>query len=513
MDKTNNDRPGRRDVMRGAATLGAGAALAQSLPGFAQAKGGSLADVRKAVDAGKDASIKRIRDWIALPSIAAENRNMPEGAAYFAQLCRDAGFQHAEVVPTKGHPGVFATLDAGAPRTLGLYFMYDVKQIEDSGWTSPPLEGRMVDKPDFGKVMIGRGSANHKGSEAGFLAALHAIRAAGRQLPVNLVMVCEGEEEIASPNFRDLVTTPKVLAALKKCEGVLMPTLMQDRQGNGGIELGAKGVIELELIASGEKWGRGPSKDVHSSLKAMTDSPVWRLVQALQTLVTADGNTPAIDGWFENVVKLTPRQRALALDATKHSNEAQMKEAFGIKTWIDDMSYEDASIRLLEQPTVNIEGLVAGYTGPGGKTILPHRGVAKLDLRLVPNQTRAEGIRKLRAHLDKRGFTDIEINVSGGYDPTETDENSRLIRAEIATYTKMGARPSLTVRLAGSWPGGTFTQPPVSLPVGRFGLGTGGDAHAPNEWLLIDSTNPKVAGLTDQTMGYVEYLYALAAIK
>lgn len=501
----------RRDLIRGGAMLGAGAAFVQPLPLLAKA--GALADVRKAAEAGKDASIKRIRDWVSLPSIAAENRNMPEGAAYMAELAKDAGFSNVEIVPTAGHPGVFGTIDVGAKRTLGLYFMYDVKQYDPAEWSSPPLEGRMVERKGLGTVMVGRGTANHKGSEGAFLAALHAIRAAGRTLPVNLVLICEGEEEIASPNFQQLATTPKVLAALRKCDGVFMPTMMQDRQGNAAIELGAKGVIELELVASGVKWGRGPSKDVHSSLKAIVDSPVWRLVQALQTLVTLDGNKPAIDGWFEDVLALTERQKALVRESVKYSSEAEMKEAFGISQWVDNLSYEDAMIRLVQEPTVNIEGLVAGYTGPGGKTILPTRAVAKLDLRLVPNQTRTTGMRKLRAHLDKRGFTDIEMNVSGGYDPTETDETSSLIRAEIATYMKLGIRPTLTVRLAGSWPGGTFTQPPVSVPVGRFGLGTGGDAHAPNEYMLIDSINPKVAGLVDATVAYADFLYTFAVVK
>lgn len=511
MDFRNFDRLNRRNMMRGAAVLGAGAALVQ--PGALLAQGGSMADVRKAAQAGKEASIKRIRDWVALPSIAAENLNMPEGANYFAGLAKDAGFTHVEVIPTKGHPGVFATLDAGAPTTLGLYFMYDVKQIEDSGWTSPALEGRLVERKGLGTVMVGRGSVNHKGPEATFLAALHAIRAAGRKLPVNLVLICEGEEEVGSPNFRQLVTHPKVLAALQKCDGVFMPTALQDLNGGATIELGAKGIVELELIVSGEKWGRGPGKDVHSSLKAMVDSPVWRLVQALQTLVTPDGNTPAIDGWFENVRKLSERERAMIRDSVKGANEAQMKEALGVKYWIDDLPIEEAMVRLMQEPTVNIEGLVAGYTGPGGKTILPHRAVAKLDLRLVPNQTAAEAVKKLREHLDKRGYADVEMKIGGSYDPTETDQNSRLIRAEAATYRKLGIKPNLSVRLAGSWPGGAFTQPPVSQPVGRFGLGTGGDAHAPNEFYLIDSSNPKVAGLVDATVGYAEFLYTFAATK
>ncbi|MBQ0772292.1 MAG: M20/M25/M40 family metallo-hydrolase, partial [Sphingomonadales bacterium] len=181
--------------------------------------------------------------------------------------------------------------------------------------------------------------------------------------------------------------------------------------------------------------------------------------------------------------------------------------------WIDDLPFEQALQRLAQEPTVNIEGLVAGYTGPGGKTVLPGRAVAKLDLRLVPNQTRAEAQTKLRAHLDAHGFPDIEVNVSGGYDPTEVDENSRLIQTALATYERAGIKATINPRLAGSWPGATFTAPPVSIPAGHFGMGHGAGAHAPDEYYVIESTNPKVAGLVDATMGYADFLYQLAAIK
>ena len=511
MDFRTVDKPNRRELMRGTAMLGAGAMLMRPLPLFAQS--GTTTAIRKAAEAGKDASIKRLRDWIALPSIAAENRSMPEGAAYMAELAKDAGFTNVEIVPTDGHPGVFGTIDVGAPRTLGIYFMYDVKQFDPAEWSSPPLEGKLVDRPGFGAVMMGRGAVNQKGPQATFLAALHAIRAAGAKLPVNIVLVCEGEEEIGSPHFRQVATKPNVLAALKKCEGIFIPAGWQDKNGNVSVNLGSKGVIELELVASGEKWGRGPKGDVHSSLKAMVDSPAWRLVSALNTLVSPDGNTPAIDGWFENVRPLTAREKTLIAEAAKLGDEAQQKQVLGIKTWIDNLSYPDALTRLAQEPTVNIEGLVAGYTGPGGKTILPGRAVAKLDLRLVPNQTRAEAEQKLRAHLDKHGFTDVEMNVSGGYDPTETAETSRLIQTELATYKKLGVQANLNARLAGSWPGATFTAPPVSIPAGHFGIGHGAGAHAPDEYYLIDSTNPKVAGLVDATMGYAEFLYTLAAIR
>src|SRR3954464_6074625 len=230
-------------------------------------------DIKSEITKRHDEAVKRLQDWIALPSIAAENRNYPAGAEYMIKLAHDAGFQQATVIKTDGKPGVFATLDAGAPKTVGLYFMYDVKQFDPAEWTSPPLEARLVDKPNLGKVIIGRGAVNQKGPESAFLAALHAIRGAGKKMPVNLVMVAEGEEEIGSPHIGQLVHRPEVEAALRKCSGVFMPASMQDLDGIVTVSLGAKGVAELELISSGEKWGRGPAKDIHSSLKAMVDSP------------------------------------------------------------------------------------------------------------------------------------------------------------------------------------------------------------------------------------------------
>src|SRR6187402_1972007 len=156
----------------------------------------------------------------------------------------------------------------------------------------------------MGKVKLGRGATNQKGPESAFLAALDAFRTAGKKLPVNLVLVAEGEEEIGSPHIAQIVRRPEVEAALKQCIGVFMPHGTQDRSGNVTVNLGAKGVIECELTASALTWGRGPMRDTHSSFKSMVDSPVWRLVKALSTLVSEDGNTPAIDGFFDNVQPL-----------------------------------------------------------------------------------------------------------------------------------------------------------------------------------------------------------------
>src|SRR5204863_8370164 len=144
-------------------------------------------DIRAEVAKRHDEAVKRLQDWIALPSIAAEDRNYPAGAEYMAQLARDAGFQTATVINTDGKPGVFATLDAGAAKTVGLYFMYEVKQFDPAEWTSPPLEARIVHKPGIGKAVVGRGAVNQKRPESALLAAPHPIRCARKKIPGNRV--------------------------------------------------------------------------------------------------------------------------------------------------------------------------------------------------------------------------------------------------------------------------------------------------------------------------------------
>jgi len=501
------DKIARRTMLQGAA-LGA-AALA--MPQVALASPADLKALATELAKSHDANVKRLQEWIRVPSIAAENRGFPEGSELMAKMLRDAGFNHVEVVPTSGKSGVFAKLDAGAKRTIAVYFMYDVKQADPSEWTVPPFDGALVDKPGVGLSLVARGATNQKGPQATFLAALHAFKATGRKLPVNLVLLAEGEEEIGSPNFHEIVHRADVMAALKTCESVFMPFASQNPDGGVTINLGAKGIIELELIASGEKWGKGPKADVHSSYKASIDSPAWRLVKALDTLVSDDGNTPMIDGYGDNVRPLTAQEKALNADYAKRTSEAAAKKSFGVTQWVDNISWEEAITRNTSRPTVNIEGLVAGYTGPGGKTILPGKAVAKIDMRLVPDMTASDSLAKLKAHLAKRGYGDIEVKMSGGYDPTTTSIDSALIKTQAAVYKANGIDPVMNVRLAGSWPGYLFTGPPLNLPAGHFGFGLGSGAHAPNEFYVIESANPKVRGFDGAALGYAEFLYALGA--
>jgi acetylornithine deacetylase/succinyl-diaminopimelate desuccinylase-like protein len=480
-----------------------------AVPAGAAQDNASRDKVVAAIKADRNGSIERLREWIALPTIANMGMNTPKGAEYMRQLALDAGFQKARIVETGGVPGVFATLDAGAKTTLAIYFMYDVKHYDPAEWSSPPLEGRIVERAGEGTALVGRGAVNQKGPEMAFLTALRAFRQAGVELPVNLVLVAEGEEEIGSTNFSKMLADPEVSAALRRSVGVMMPAASQSRDGLVSLHLGAKGVIEVQLISSGDKSQKGPAKDIHSSLMASVDSPAWHLVKALDTLVADDGFTPAIDGWFENVRPLTPREKEL-IAASLPEDEAAFKKSLGVRRWINDEDFLTSSYRLASQPTVNIQGLVSGYMGPGGKTVLPGRAEAKLDLRLVPNMTRDEAMAKLKTHLEKRGFGDIEVIVSGGYSPTESPEDNVIVQAGMATLQMAGMPYSVHPRRAGSWPGVNFTGPPLEMAAGHFGVGRGGGAHAPDEWLLIDSSDPKVAGYEQQAVMFAEYLYEVA---
>ena len=498
----------RRDFIQGAAA--GAAALALGPAAAAAMQDADKAAVLAQIPKQHEATLQALREWIALPSIAAEGVGYPQGAEYQAKLARDAGFQQVQVIQTAGKPGVFGTLDVGARNWLGIYFMYDVKQYDPAEWSSPPLEGRLVEKAGLGKVMVGRGTTNTKGPQMAVLAALQAFKATGKKPPVNIALVCEGEEEIGSPNFREIVFKPEVEAALKKCVGIIIPLGSQSPDGGVEVNLGAKGVIEAELVSTGEKWGRGPAKDIHSSLAASVDSPAWHLVLALATLKKADGNTIAVEGFYDKIRPLSARQKQILEAAIAKKNEAVMKQVLGVKRWIGDESFHDSQVRLVSQPTINIEGLVGGYTGPGGKTILPYKAVAKVDIRLVPDMTAKETLALVKGHLAKHGFGDIEVNMSGGYDPTETDPDSKLVQGMLATYRRLGVEPLLWPRLAGSWPGVTFTGAPLKLAAGQFGMGHGGGAHAPDEYYVIEATNPKLAGLDGAVKSYVEFLYSLA---
>ncbi len=460
------------------------------------------------IDANLPAHLSELQRWVRQPSVSAQNRGIQEMAALLASDLEALGFRDVALVPTAGHPGVFGFYDAGAARTLVVYMMYDV-QPEETGWQVGAFDGALVDT-DLGRVLMARGATNQKGPERAFLNAVASTIAVTGKLPVNLLVVAEGEEELGSPHFPEIINAYR--DRLKAADGVMFPFNSQSPTGEVGFNLGVKGAVLFELEAHGAPRGGPQRAEIHSSLKAIVDAPAWRLVQALATLTTPDGNDVRVPGFYDDIRPPTFDEQRLVNAMAKDSaaREAGMRQSLAVDRFIDDLTGRDLIARQLFGTTLNINGLWSGYTGVGMKTILPHVATARLDVRLVPNQTPGGQLERIRAHLDANGFDDIELRKLSGYPPAQTPLDAPLVSTAISVFNKWGHVPNVAPRLAGSAPYYVFTDW-LKLPNLAVGLGHGSGAHAPNEYMVIEpKEGSSIAGLADVEKFYVDMLYAMA---
>ena len=467
---------------------------------------GDHAAVHAYIDAQVEAHTAALQRWMRQPSISAQNVGVRDMAEMVRGDFEALGFVEAELVETQGHPGVWGYYDAGAEKTLMVYMMYDVQPVNPEDWRSPPFEAAIVDVPE-GKAIMARAATNQKGPQRAFLNAVESILAVRGELPVNLMITAEGEEELGSPNYPEIID--RYEARLRQADGVIFPMSGQNADGQTSLVLGVKGIIYWELEARGGAWGGPTQAEIHGSYKAIADSPVLRLNQAISTLVSDDGNTIEVPGYYDSVRPPTIEEQSLIAGYVKKENMTALKELFGIERWIDGMDGVDLLHEIIYTPTMNIDGIWAGYTGEGVKTILPHMATAKMDSRLPMGIDPQAALEKIRAHLDAQGFEDIAMNVLAAYPASQTSVDTDLARSAIAVYKRYGATPTVIPRLAGSAPFHEFTER-LGLPMIPFGLGHGRGAHAPNEIYVVESSG-KIAGLAEIEKAYVDLLYAFAA--
>jgi acetylornithine deacetylase/succinyl-diaminopimelate desuccinylase-like protein len=470
---------------------------------------GSHPEIYAYIEQHKDEHLEQLRRWVRQPSVSAQNIGIKDMAEMVRGDFQKLGFKEAELVPTEGHPGVWGFYDAGAAKTLVVYMMYDVQPVDTAGWKVPGFEGALVDH-EYGKALMARGAVNQKGPERAFLNALESIIATRGKLPVNLMVVTEGEEELGSPHLPTIVA--KYADRLRGAAGVVFPSTGQDPNGNASLSLGNKGILYFELEAVGDSSGGPMRAEIHGSLKAIVDAPALRLVQALASLTSPDGNTILVDGYLDPIRPPTDEEWRLLNGAVEDwtTNEAEQHQVLGVTRWIGGLSGRDALARLVFSTTLNVDGMWSGYTGPGTKTILPHKATAKVDSRLVPNQTPDSALALIRRHLDAQGFRDIVIRKLSGYPPAQTSVSAPLVRTALGIYNKAGLPVVVSVRSAGSAPRYLFTD--LGLPVIAAGLGHGSGAHAPNEYLVIEpKAGSKLVGLVGMEKFYVDLLYAIGS--
>jgi acetylornithine deacetylase/succinyl-diaminopimelate desuccinylase-like protein len=477
-------------------------------PGAVAPYSGRHSRVYDYIDSHIDDHLENLQAWLRQRSISAQNDGIAEMAEMVRQTFIGLGCSEAELVPTDGHPGVWGYYDAGAEKTLMVYLMYDVQPVNPEDWRVPPFEGAVVET-SLGHVLMARGATNQKGPERAFLNALESIVAVDGKLPVNLMFTAEGEEELGSPHYEQVVAP--YLGRLRSAHGVLFPFNSQNPAGGVGINLGVKGILYMEMEAHGGKLGRGPgAAEIHGSYKAVVDSPVWHLVQALSTLVSPDGNTIAVEGYYDPVQPPSLEDQRLINRLIDEWNDDMVKQALAVPAWIDGWDRTDAILHYLYDPTLNIDGIWGGYSGEGVKTILPHQATAKVDSRLPPGCDPDSSLQMIRRHLERRGFGDIEVRQMSGYPPSKTPVDDPLVQRGIAVYRKYGQTPDIWPHLAGSAPFYVFTDR-LGLPLLMFGMGHGSGAHSVDEYMLIEpKAGSAIAGLAELEKSYADLIYAMA---
>lgn len=469
------------------------------------------------IDAHLDDTVTMIQEYVRQPSISVSGTGLRECAELVAGYYRDLGCQEVEIIESNGAPGVWAYYDAGAPKTIVNYNMYDTNAVgNEADWEHPPFSGELDSRGDFPQVIYGRGSLVPKGPYAAWLSALKSIIATQGTLPVNIAFLAEGDEILGSPNYASFID--KYRDKLQGIEGCLYLRAAQNLEGELPLVLGYKGLLTFEVEVAGGDWGGPSAGPVHSANKPIVDSPVWRLVQALASMTTEDGNTPVIDGLqqsFEPMEPLPEDEELIAKLLAQHEGQSWEQiiprlAGTGVKKFVGDVSGTDILKQYMYSSTFNIQGIYGGYTGPGTRTFtIPDRATALFDARLITDLSPDEVIEKIRQHLVTSGFPEAQVRKRGGYSWSRTSLNASLVQSFLQTVEKYGGEPVIWPMQGFGGPWSIFRSDFDAPVVFATGIGHGGGVGAPNEYFVIDGGG-KVNGLREIQHFCVDLLYDFA---
>jgi acetylornithine deacetylase/succinyl-diaminopimelate desuccinylase-like protein len=407
-----------------------------------------------------------------MPSVAARGTGMRAIAESVEQMMQRVGIGTRSFRMGNGYPIIYGECGSG-PQSFVVYGHYDVQPVGHlSEWSVGPFAATMID----GKLYA-RGAANSKGDLVARIAAVEAYQKTFGKLPVSLRFFVDGEDGLGSPSlYRFAAENPELLAA----QGCIWDEGYKDTRERPVISLGFKGIQFLELRAHGART------DLHSKWGAIVPNPAWRLVQALATITSPKG-VITIDGFSSRIAPIsaedTEALKAIELD------EAGLKREFRIAGWIRSMKGPALVKEHIFGATCTICGIQTGHTEAGVKTVLPSTAMARLDFRLVPDLTPEIVLELLRAHLDVRGFKDIEIAELGSAPLAKSSASSSVARAVINAATEIyGSAPLVYPMDPSSGPVGAVcgaSTPPT--PVASFGISyAGSNPHGPDENIRVD---------------------------
>ena len=436
-------------------------------------------DVQRYIETHADRFLAELKEACSIPSISEQMPDLEQMAQWVAARLQADGCDVTIWEVEDGPPVVWGQI-GGGDQSLLLYSHYDVQPPDPLElWDSPPFEPTVRD----GKLFA-RGVSDDKGD---FMSRIHAVevyQAIYGELPVRLKFFIEGEEEIGNPHLAPVAAEH---AAELRSDGCLWEGGAFDVNERYTLFLGLKGIQYIELIV------RGANSDLHSAYGPIVPNPAWRLVQALNTLKAPD-DTITIDGYMEHVRAITPVEEAY-LDSIPFDGDA-LKESWDIPAFINDIDNREALKRFLYSPTCTICGLRSGFIEEGQKTVLPSEASVKLDFRLVPNLTPTLVLDLLRAHLDRRGYTDIEIVARSSMSAARSNPEAPIVQRVAETIVEIyGHEPVIYPSHGGSGPMYPLVQglgmDSVTVGVGYAGV----NMHAPNENIRLDDYFKHVAFL------------------
>jgi acetylornithine deacetylase/succinyl-diaminopimelate desuccinylase-like protein len=419
-----------------------------------------------------DQSLVELSRLCAVPSVSAKKQGQEECALLLKGMLEQRGFK-VEIAQTKGAPVVSAFRPGRSKKTLILYNHYDVQPVEPLElWDSSPFEA-VIKNGRF----YARGANDDKGHITSRLFAIDALLDSEGDLPCTLKWVIEGEEEVSSVHLEEFMIENKQKLSADACIWE-----------SGGVDyrdvptqyLGMRGICYVELSVE------TANQDVHSGLGgSIFPNAAWRLVWALNSLKGPD-ETIRISGFYDHVRQPSPRDIELMQAMPETAQE--YKNRYGLKNFLKGLR-GGVDLRLEEvfKPTCTICGLSSGYEGPGSKTVLPAKATAKVDFRLVPDQTPAEILPLLRAHLDSQGFEDVKVDFLGGEAPARTDPDHPFVKL-VADAAREVYKKDMQIipMIGGSGPNAIFTHT-LGVPIASSGIGDpASQAHAPNESIRLD---------------------------
>ncbi len=462
-------------------------------------------------------SLEAVRAWIRIESFSDTGIGIEHGAHYAKTLLERIA-PDAEVYETAGHPMVMGTVRSSLPDApwLIVYGLYDTTPTWEHEWTLPPLEARIVDAreigalPHLGDVVVGRGANNHKGPVLSSILAVAALLEGGGELPVNLIYLIEGEEEIGSPSMTAFVEQHREL--LERADGAWLPCFQQNSAGTMTLRRAFKGSLFVTLECEGGEWGgTRDARHVWAGNSAWIDAPLMRLVKALGTLYTDDQQL-TIDDLSERleppVTADSPEVKALeAMFEQNPTWEANMLHNLNVAKFMGGKRLSEHLAHYMVAATINLQGVQGGYQDALYYTAMPGNARAKLDVRFPPGVTPLEVAELMRHHLDRRGHEMVKLRQVRGYSGAAAlaEDDDSLLQAARAVAADQGVSISVWPIANNCCPASLLTTLGKPIPFSIAGTGHGDRAHAPDEYFTVSS----VESLMHWT---VDYLFRWAQI-